>query len=33
MLLLSAWWVSGFVHPNLGVPASRRPRRHRAMIR
>jgi hypothetical protein len=33
VLLLSAWWVSGFVHPNLGVPSSRRPRRHRAMIR
>jgi len=33
MLLLSAWWVSGFVHPNLGVPAARRQRPRRAMIR
>lgn len=30
VLLLSAWWVSGFVHPNLGVPASRRQRPRRA---
>jgi hypothetical protein len=33
VLLLSAWWVSGFVHPNLGVPASQRQRLRRAMIR
>jgi ACDE family multidrug resistance protein len=33
LLLLSAWWVSGFVHPNLGVPASQRQRPHRPMIR
>ena len=33
VLLLSAWWVSGFVHPNLGVPASLRQRRQRAMSR
>lgn len=33
VLLLSAWWVSGFVHPNLGVPASQRQRLRRAMVR
>ncbi len=33
VLLLSAWWVSGHVHPNLGVPAPRRLRARRALIR
>jgi ACDE family multidrug resistance protein len=33
VLLLSAWWVSGFVHPNLGVPAALRQRHRRASIR
>ena len=33
VLLLSAWGVSGFVHPNLGVPAALRQRRARAVSR